>query len=1486
MKALARRTPGRAGRAQAHLAGAPAPQRPQRVARRSGRAAALEGASVEAAAAPAAPAALDAAAPAAPALPAITLPTDLPVYPGLRAASDEAAKAAAGLGGGVGDKAAELASAASAATSQLAGGASKAAAELTGGASKAAAELTGGVSKAAADLTAALAGATSGVGSSVSGLAGSLGEGASGVAGAVGGTLGGTLSSVRGGLEQAKGGLDQATAGVAGAVGGAVSSVTATTQAATSAVGAGIAAGQATVASSLDAVSAQAAARRYGGFAGELSPDQVSALLAGDGSVFLVDIRPEEVREKEGLPELKLSARFKVAAFPLQSNVVPPRVAREAANADELRTLVNAAAGGERARGLARALVSLGFGLSYVLEGGFRGWAEAGLPVNEGGAEYDVSPGAVIGDNVEALAAAAGEAAATVARPSVGLPLLGGGAALALAVANYHTTLRYIGVLGILATLAGKALSYDSPGAALADVQGGLAALGGAAKGLGGVKLPKLPAALPGGAAAAGAAAAAAAAAGEEGEEGEAAEGEAAEAQAQRGRRRALCRAPRPHAATALPDASTPAAPARTAPAREGNPFARTRRSVTPFRPARTPGRAMLRSSANVAAGGARRAPHGAPGGTPALRPRARRAALSVRAAFSLTGAFSRAGASRPASAASVETPAAAPATGVLQPRKAVQAVPPADRPMVELVMALTSLAAHPNGPLAAQLAEHELALVTTSATCDDMFSAGAMDSYSEDVLAAGDGMALPIADVRAAAEQLAAEVRGGAAPDWNPATAPSGGGFGGGAGAGGGAHALEQLMAQSEYNNTMRGGSSGGGGAGGGVMARVASLQGQIRAAAARAAAASKPLAGGGAAAKAGGAKAGAGAAAPGAGERPGAGSGSASDDDASYGDAAAMAVLPRGGAGAGGGLAAGGAAAAAALRAGAAARGAVQSPAVLPDPASSWLVADSADGLLRTIVVCAPPELAARVSGGRAAADLATFEAYGLGAKLNKALYAEANALYNRFMPLVLDHLEEAGPGARVMLAGAGLGGSLAAVLVLMLVCRGLRPAALAPAVTLNAPAVLCEVPDFKQWCSKDGCSLADLDGMLEDLLHRGILSQLGLAQDAIRNVYHSPESAASAVRALPPTPLAAAAAAGGKRVSAAVASLDVGALAARGLLPDVLRGWLASSAAGGALQILNPVGKLWLYRPPRPAARPWPGGATRVGRLTAGLTRPAQRQAPRCHHVCCAGGQAARGSTTRAAAAGEAPGGEDEVAPSPWTDLPEPLVLHVLSFLSPALQAWSAKLVCKAARGRFRGATVVSLRCPKLPLAAVQEAWRAAQGHQARQRQLSEARAACGDVVGLAWLRGAGCDIRGVCFEAVEHSQLAVLEWARDQGLDLEWVCNGAAEGGQLAVLRWARAQTPPLPWGDGVCVNAAARGDLQMLRWARAQSPPAPWDWWTCLIVARHGQLEALRWLRANGCPWRRGCCERAAAREGHEAVAAWIRAQPAAPDDGR
>lgn len=192
-------------------------------------------------------------------------------------------------------------------------------------------------------------------------------------------------------------------------------------------------------------------------------------------------------------------------------------------------------------------------------------------------------------------------------------------------------------------------------------------------------------------------------------------------------------------------------------------------------------------------------------------------------------------------------------------------------------------------------------------------------------------------------------------------------------------------------------------------------------------------------------------------------------------------------------------------------------------------------------------------------------------------------------RFMPLLLDHLEQAGASGRVVLCGSGLGGSLAALLLLMFVARGMRTSAFAPVYTFNAPAVLCEVPDFKQWCSKEGCSLQDIDGMMEDLLHRGILSQLGLPQDAVRNVYHTQGAAEAAVQAVQSRlgPLQAVAASSSKQLSSMVQHLDVAALHASPYVPEMLKAWLKSEGSGQhagmqRLHILNPVGKMMLYVP----------------------------------------------------------------------------------------------------------------------------------------------------------------------------------------------------------------------------------------------------------------------------------------------------------------
>uniref|UniRef100_A0A383WJ08 Rhodanese domain-containing protein n=1 Tax=Tetradesmus obliquus TaxID=3088 RepID=A0A383WJ08_TETOB len=499
----------------------------------------------------------------APELPAISLPAELPPLPDLSAASEQAAKTVSDLTGGVTsaaagvtDKAAELASAANQATSQVTDAASKAAADLTATLSGA----TSGVTSKVTDLTSNLGKGASDVAGNVSStvnstlttvkggldqVKGTVDQATAGLTGAVGSafeTVNSTTQQLTGKVNETFGSttaavnqtLDAANAQITAVTGQVSASVDAATQSflaalpppvkdAAVAVGSGVAAAAHTAvehpraAAVLTAAVAVPAAisyykGRYAGYAGELSPGQVSVLLGEEANVFLVDVRPDEAREEEGLPQLKLQARFKVAAFPLlqKNDVLPPRIAREAANAEELRLLINAAyiaglppcqgsltkivvmdsTGSDKARDLARALVSLGYQLSYVMEGGFAGWAAAQLPVVEDASEYDASTGAVIGDELEVIAGKANEVVTTVAQPQVGLPLLGGGALLTYAALNYHTTLKFVGVLGVMLTIGNKLLSYDSPKDAFDDITG---TLGGVAKTVSSFKPPSLP---------------------------------------------------------------------------------------------------------------------------------------------------------------------------------------------------------------------------------------------------------------------------------------------------------------------------------------------------------------------------------------------------------------------------------------------------------------------------------------------------------------------------------------------------------------------------------------------------------------------------------------------------------------------------------------------------------------------------------------------------------------------------------------------------------------------------------------------------------------------------------------------------------------------------------------------------------------------------------------------------------------------------------
>ena len=134
----------------------------------------------------------------------------------------------------------------------------------------------------------------------------------------------------------------------------------------------------------------------------------------------------------------------------------------------------------------------------------------------------------------------------------------------------------------------------------------------------------------------------------------------------------------------------------------------------------------------------------------------------------------------------------------------------------------------------------------------------------------------------------------------------------------------------------------------------------------------------------------------------------------------------------------------------------------------------------------------------------------------QVHRGFYECAQALYDRFLPMVQDHLATS-PFARFAFTGHSLGGSLATLLMLMFVRRGvLPPSCLAPTYTFGSPAILCEgAAGGSCSCGSsgagDGGSCCDLGGGGEaaagcgasSASSGGLLARLGLPQGAVRNV-----------------------------------------------------------------------------------------------------------------------------------------------------------------------------------------------------------------------------------------------------------------------------------------------------------------------------------------------------------------------------------------------
>ncbi|XP_070661031.1 calcium sensing receptor, chloroplastic-like isoform X2 [Malus domestica] len=186
----------------------------------------------------------------------------------------------------------------------------------------------------------------------------------------------------------------------------------------------------------------------YSGYAGDLSPQSTLELLTGKENAVLIDVRPEVLRERGGIPDLRRAARFRYASVALPE--ADGAVWKLVKSGRDLNDTLTAAViwnlkivqgrskvivmdvDGTLSKGIERSLRKLGLKKPYLVQGGFQSWVKYGLRIKE-------------------------------LKPETTFTILNEGLIAALyALLGWEKTLQLIGVVGVGQTIYRWVASYDT----------------------------------------------------------------------------------------------------------------------------------------------------------------------------------------------------------------------------------------------------------------------------------------------------------------------------------------------------------------------------------------------------------------------------------------------------------------------------------------------------------------------------------------------------------------------------------------------------------------------------------------------------------------------------------------------------------------------------------------------------------------------------------------------------------------------------------------------------------------------------------------------------------------------------------------------------------------------------------------------------------------------------------------------------------------